>query len=78
MARLEGPAVAALTPAVTRHQLSEMRTTIHRSQIRNFLAGTTSAVIDVESRIHEAECYENRKGFGNTRLLEDCKLNMKP
>ena len=54
-----------------------MRATILRSQIRTFLAGITSAVIYVKSHVQEPECYENRKAFGNTRLLEVCKLNMK-
>lgn len=62
---------------MTWRQLSGTRTTIHRSQIGTFLAGITSAVIYVESCAQEPKCYENRKGFGNTRLLEACKLNMK-
>lgn len=52
--------------------------TIHRSQIRAFLAGTTFTVIYVESCVHEAASYVNRKSFGNIRLLEAWKLNMKP
>lgn len=52
--------------------------TIHRSQIRVFLAGTTFVVIYVESCAHEAVSYVNRRGFGNIRLLEAWKLNMKP
>lgn len=62
---------------MTWYQPSGMRMTIRRSQIGTFLAGVTSAVICVESRVQAPERYEIRKGFGNTRMLEACELNMK-
>lgn len=42
------------------------------------MAGIISAVIYVESDVQDPECYENRRGFGNTRLLEACEPNVKP